>query len=53
VVIAPGQLADLARQQIPTGSPYLVTATSPVVVDADLVPSAPGVVTQPVFPMSG
>jgi hypothetical protein len=53
VVIAPGQLADLGRQQIPTGSPYLVTATSLVVVDADLVPSAPGVVTQPVFPMSG
>jgi hypothetical protein len=53
VVIAPGQLADLARQQIPTGSPYLVTATSPVIVDADLVPSAPGVVTQPVFPISG
>ena len=53
VVIAAGQLADLARHQISTGSPYLVTATSPVVVDGDLVPSAPGVVTLPVFPISG
>ncbi len=51
LVIAPGQLADLARQQIPTHPPYLVMASSPTVVDADLVPSSPGVVTQPIFPM--
>ena len=52
-VIDPGQQVDLARAQIPSSSPYLVRATSPVVVDTDLLPSAPGVVAQPVFPMSG
>lgn len=53
VVIAPGQVAALARHEIPGYPPYLVTASSPVVVDGDLGPSAPSIVTSPTFPLSG
>jgi Family of unknown function (DUF5719) len=53
VVIAPGQVVALARHTIPGYPPYLVTATSPVVVDGDLGPSTPSIVSSPTFLLTG
>jgi hypothetical protein len=51
LVIAPGQLAYLSGRQIAGNTPFVVSATSPVVVEEDAAPSgAPGVVDWPALP---